>query len=82
MPVDPFQLLDRMWVVVDAEIDGDVAFAAVAAVLADDEERGRLPPAPIPPGEFRRRKTVEQALAERPCRRSLERRRQSLDRRR
>ena len=46
-PVDPLQLFDRPGMVVDPEIDCDVVRAAVAAVLADDEEGGRLPATPV-----------------------------------
>ena len=41
--VDALQLRYRLRMVVDAEVDGDVARPAVAAVLADDEERSGLP---------------------------------------
>ena len=40
------QLVDGPLVVVDAEVDDDVA-AAVAATLRDDEERGGLLPSPV-----------------------------------
>ena len=39
----PGQLGDRVGVVVDPQVDGDVVEAAVPGALADDEQRGRLP---------------------------------------
>ena len=48
--VDPAKLIDRREVIVDAQIGNRVRHADVAAVLADDEERGRLlPPAVASP---------------------------------
>ena len=76
--VDALELLDRLRMVVDAQVDGDVARAAVAAVLADDEERGRLPPAPVAAGRLGGGEAGEQPLGERPPRRALEGRRQRV----
>ena len=81
-PVDPLQLLDRLGMVVDAEVDGDVARAAVAAVLADDEEGGRLPAAPVAARRPRRRRGRRGAARRAVPRRGFEGRGQRLDRRR
>ena len=70
--VDPLQLLDGLRVVVDAEVDGDVARAAVAAVLADDEECRRLAAAAIAAGRLGGREAGQEPLRQRVPRRALE----------
>ena len=64
-PVDPLQLLDRLGMVVDPEVDRDVVRAAVAAVLADDEEGGRLPAPPVAARRLGGGEADEEPLGER-----------------
>ncbi len=71
--VDPAKLLDRRGVIVDAQIGNRVRRSHVAAVLADDEERGRLLPPAVASRGLRRRECVEEALGERLACRCLER---------
>ncbi len=47
---EPSQLGDRCGVVIDPQVDRDVVEPSVAATSADDEKRGRLPPAPVSTG--------------------------------
>src|SRR6185503_13156778 len=74
------ELADRRRMVVDAQVDDDVGQAAVAAVRLDDEQPGRLLPAPVAPRSLRRREEREQALGERLPGRRLERLREGVDR--
>ena len=48
--------------VVDAQVDDHVGEAGVAAVALDDEQAGRLLPAPVAARRLRRREAVEEPL--------------------
>ncbi len=58
--VDATQLVDRLWVIVDPEIEDDVRELRVPTVSFDDEERCRLLAAAVAAGELRGRETLEQ----------------------
>ena len=66
--VEARELGDRLRVVVDAQVDEDVAEAGVAAVALDDEQRGRLLAAAVAAGGLRRGEALEQPLGERAAR--------------
>ena len=59
------QLGHRVRVVVDAQVDEDVAAAAVTASGPDDEQRRALPAAGVAAGAVAREQGVEQPVAER-----------------
>jgi hypothetical protein len=50
--------------VVDAQVDGHVGAASIASALAHDEDRSRLPPAPIAAGTVSGLQRGEQSLRE------------------
>ena len=76
--VQPLELLDRARMVVDAQVDDRVARSAVATVLADDEERGRLLSAPVASRCLGGVEAGEQPLRERPAGRPFERPRERV----
>ena len=63
--VEPAELLDRSRVVVDAEVDQRVGEPGVATALLDDEQRGRLLPAPVAAGRLGGGEAFDQPLRER-----------------
>lgn len=63
----PAELLERSFVVVDAEVDQDVGEPRVALLRADDEKTGRLLPAAVATGRLRRVEAVEKALGKGPA---------------
>ena len=65
--VQPRELRDRLRVVVDAQVDEDVAQRGVAAVALDDEQRGRLLAAPVAARGLRGGEALEQPLARAAC---------------
>ena len=60
------QLVDRRFVIVDAEVDEDVREAGIATVALDDQERRRLLAAAVSAGGLRRGQAFQQALREWP----------------
>src|SRR5581483_10320359 len=71
--VQTAQLLDRMRVVVDAQVEDEVGELRVAAVALDDHERRRLLAAPVSARGLRGVEAVEEPSLERIARASLER---------
>ena len=78
--VEARELGDRRRMVVDAQVDGDVARPAVASRPRHHEERGRLLAAAIAAGRLRGRERGQQALGQRPAGGLLERLAKALDR--
>ena len=64
-PVDALQLFHGLRVVVDAQVDQHVAEPRVPAFALDDEQRGRLLPAPVAARRLRCVEAVEQPPGER-----------------
>ena len=61
---DAPQLLDRLSVVIDAEVDEDVRQSRIATVLLHHQEGGRLLAAPVASGGLRGGETLDQPLCE------------------
>ena len=77
--VQPCELRDRLRVVVDPQVDEDVAHRGVAAVALHDEQRGGLLAAAVAARRLRGGEALEQPLRERPARRRGEGRRERSD---
>ena len=77
--MDAPQLLDRPFVVVDAQVDDDVGEPGIAAVALDDEQASRLLAAAVAAGLLRGGEAIEQPLGERPARAALEGLRERVD---
>ena len=78
--VESPELGDRLGMVVHAEIDGHVGHPAVPALAPDDEQRGRLLPAPVAACELRRSEPGKEPLGQRSARAPLESAREPRDR--